>query len=61
MAAVVKILLFLVGIGLLRSMMRLATPPIVSMERERGVTSIKMMSLAAAALPTISSPESFCP
>ena len=54
-AAVEKIWLFFVGIVVFLSISLVATPPIVSMERDSGVTSRRRMSPAPA------SPESFPP
>ena len=46
-AAVVKIWLCRAGMVVLRSMILVATPPTVSMDRDSGVTSMRMMSCAA--------------
>ena len=47
-AAVEKIWLFLVGMVVFLSISRVATPPMVSMDRDRGVTSRRRMSPAPA-------------
>ncbi len=57
--AVEKTLLYRVGIVVLRSISFVETPPTVSMERESGVTSIRIIS--AACVPATSAPESFPP
>src|SRR5487761_2303052 len=46
-SAVVKVWLFLVGIVVLRSMILVITPPLVSMPRLRGVTSSRRMSFTS--------------
>ena len=58
MAAVENTWLCRVGMVVFRSMILVAIPPTVSMARDSGVTSIRIIS---AALPVVISPPSFPP
>ena len=61
-AAVEKIWLCFVGMVVLRSISLVATPPMVSMDRDRGVTSSSRMSPAPASpasLPPCKGPKHF--